>query len=100
VSGESKSGAPASADQALVASQSSRSVSTEGFDPSRWQPIETAPHEEWINTILIARDKGNRKPMAAVFDGENWRCLSITGMQIYVNPTHWMPLPDPPEERK
>lgn len=61
-----------------------------------WQPIDTAPKQEWINTVLVSRDKGNECVMAAVFDGDVWRALTITGLMVFRDPTHWMPLPPPP----
>jgi hypothetical protein len=62
-----------------------------------WQPIATAPREEFIHTVLIARDNGNRCVMPAFFDGENWRSLCLGGPMTFADPTHWMPLPEPPE---
>lgn len=62
-----------------------------------WQPIETAPHEEFIHTVLIARDHGNRCVMPAFFDGENWRTFGIIGgPMVFTEPTHWRQLPEPP----
>jgi hypothetical protein len=87
-------GASARADQALVASQSSPTVSTEGFDPSRWQPMETAPRdgtrflgcEPGYGVFIVSWQK-HRGPVDEV-DGRGW--LAGEG------PTHWMPLPEPP----
>lgn len=61
---------------------------------SEWQPIETAPKDEtpvllWANT---RRDREYSHWIGA-FDGENWRD-EVEGH--FLQPTHWMPLPDPP----
>lgn len=66
-----------------------------------WQPIETAPKDR---PILVARGEY----MAVVewedyavelCDGVGWRDMGDMGWggMIGVHPTHWMPLPDPPE---
>lgn len=62
-----------------------------------WLPIETAPTEyEYVEVVLLCREGKPRSVMPAVYDGFNWRSLSVAGMLEYVNPTHWQPLPDPP----
>lgn len=63
-----------------------------------WQPIETAKPVEFIDVVLLARDHGasSARAMPAVWDGENWRALTIAGTMIYRDPTHWQPLPPPP----
>ena len=56
-----------------------------------WQPIETAPHN---SEIIIGSDKCVKSyPMW--FDGNKWVAPYI----FNPNPTHWMPLPKPPEEK-
>lgn len=61
-----------------------------------WQPIETAPREEFINLVLLGRDTGNGGVLPCIFDGEKWLAVSIAGLMPYRDPTHWMPLPEPP----
>lgn len=68
-----------------------------------WQPIETAPRDEWIlvyyppfKETVLARNitPGN--------DNRNtkwgWQILVTDGWRSYINdePTHWMPLPQQP----
>ena len=61
-----------------------------------WQDISTAPQTEWINIVIVARKGKKRSAMPAVFDGKNWRALSLVGMMPYDKPEIWMPLPEPP----
>lgn len=68
-----------------------------------WQPIETANLEEleFVRVVLVGRSTSkNGAVMPAIWDGEKWQGLSIVGMIAYQNPTHWMPLPAPPEVSK
>lgn len=78
---------------------------------SDWQPIETAPRDG--RTVLVFG-----KPDNLIFDGNllvtfnvasshtaHWDhideafCLSGgSWLGPFVEPTHWMPLPDPPED--
>ena len=83
-----------------------------------WQPIETAPKDEWI---LVYQAHGQHGGM--VFTGghcyvvkwaygnEFWydkssNILEIQDMKDHATtyftcvPTHWMPLPEPPEPNK
>ena len=60
----------------------------------RWQPIETAPTDATPVLILAA---GRIRPALM-----NWgRWFEDTGQwrspRIHDKPTHWMPLPEPPE---
>ena len=80
---------------------------------TKWQPIETAPKNEWIlchydervtsldtswhwgeedcrSFIMMRKGKGYRRG-----GGDNW-CSSDD--EFLIEPTHWMPLPEPPNE--
>ena len=62
-----------------------------------WQPMETAPKD---GTIVLGYDrkakKWNVKFMTyhTTMTGGYWRNEVVTGV---FNPTHWMPLPEPPK---
>ena len=78
-----------------------------------WQPIETAPKDgtsvllwaSWLDDPVIARYsyqsgyaescwEGTFDGAAALeSQGDTW-----TDEHEVINPTHWMPLPDPPKE--
>jgi hypothetical protein len=55
-----------------------------------WQPIETAPRNEFSDLILFGPD--------GVFAGQWWEGGWVNSMQEWVDlpPTHWRPLPPPP----
>jgi len=64
-----------------------------------WKPIETAP-KDWSNVILANVDDWNESVQGYYdCDAECWR--SMSGIETEHNgecyPTHWMPLPNPPE---
>ena len=79
-----------------------------------WQPIETAPRD--ATAILVMRDiwPGARSGRAEECNGRNtyvaawwpderggqgaWICYmdAVLDPECPVEPTHWMPLPDPP----
>jgi hypothetical protein len=65
-----------------------------GAEPRQgWQPIETAP-KGWDGTqLLVADDQGriNRAFWYGSLEDGHW--MMVGGQW---EPTHWMPLPDPP----
>lgn len=69
----------------------------------KWQPIETAPHD---GTIVLGVTIQAQRPTACItwFTGYQW--LSTGKPDKFVVqphgwwPTHWMPLPPPPEPAK
>lgn len=78
---------------------------------SDWQPIETAPEDEQILVWSPAEsrwDNGMAAPVWTVVksvmeDGEADFFIEHDGDGGYMSwqsahPTHWMPLPDPPEQ--
>lgn len=58
-----------------------------------WQPIETAPKDG--TRVLTFRVKFREAMAVAWFDGEEWRPVHGSA---WPDPTHWMPLPEPPKE--
>lgn len=81
----------------------------EGTGMMEWQPIETAPKDG--TPILVWNGPANygyytapdqmgtaRWDRQAFTDGEMcwWACDCCDGVTTY-NPTHWMPLPEPPK---
>ena len=68
---------------------------------SEWQPIETAPDDGTLVLVssregiwISARKKGRRTADGyGPFDGCDW----YMGDSRSAAPTHWMPLPKPPE---
>ena len=71
---------------------------------TEWQPIETAPKN---GTPILIWD-GNTQCVARMefwFTGHegSWVCIGASGYECSSNfdsPTHWMPLPERPLERK
>lgn len=72
---------------------------------SEWQPIETAPRDGtavllyepdcWMHPVWVAQwERGG------TYYREGWRCfVAADGEEVLhpEKPTHWMPLPEPPE---
>lgn len=61
---------------------------------SEWQPIETAPNDEGI---LVAYDSGIISLVDADDNDFCWRPYDGIRTPGREAPTHWMPLPDPPQ---
>jgi len=61
-----------------------------------WQPIETAPERVDI-LILVQTRVGVQVEQVEMVDGHYFRLYGVSAE--YHNPTHWMPLPKPPEEK-
>ena len=72
---------------------------------SEWQTIETAPYEEPLLTIN-ASVPGAIIPWVGSRDEDGWTSFNMvfeTYAASYMphrkfSPTHWMPLPAPPEQ--
>jgi hypothetical protein len=64
-----------------------------------WQPIETAPkHAEFQGVLVYHLIRGEGLVDRARLYGDVWRVADWSEDQIF--PTHWMPLPPPPETAK
>ncbi len=78
---------------------------------SDWQPIETAPKDG--STILLCVSNSEREPVIVTglwvteaMDWSGWPITEPTWREVWChfqlasdgdNPTHWMPLPTPPQ---
>jgi hypothetical protein len=56
-----------------------------------WQPIETAPRDG--TTVLAWCDEWKHARTAWAYESDQWQAAPPSIFQ----PTHWMPLPAPPE---
>ena len=70
---------------------------------SEWQPIESAPKDGTL--VLLFVPKGVDAPVSiGCYDGDSladsWLVMEPDFMASWCIPTHWQPLPTPPEERK
>lgn len=74
---------------------------------SGWQPIETAPRngtiiDVWLGTAdlddvaFYCGPSGSRRAADWVWVGGKFRPAMGLQMPVSVEPTHWMPLPEPP----
>ena len=63
-----------------------------------WQPIETAPKDgAWV--FLYWRSMSlTLYPLVAFWEGEDWQTVGDFGLVGGDTPSHWMPLPAPPEQ--
>jgi hypothetical protein len=72
------------------------------LDERRWRPIESAPKDEF----LIGWSASWNRPHQAIFCAEvsrrkrRWAFSSLPGSELGDPPTHWMPLPEPPESKE
>lgn len=75
---------------------------------SGWMPIETAP-KDGTDVLLCGGEMGDtmsfevyplKRTVLGYWDGSLWNCGNSGGHDEYyvlVGPTHWQPLPEPPE---
>lgn len=61
---------------------------------SEWQPIETAPKD---THILVGPTKRMGICVAIFTDLDGWETETPSQYWSIYTPTHWMPLPAPPE---
>ena len=58
-------------------------------EPMKWIPVTERLPDVWEKVITFDKDEGVR---------ENWRCGDKTSWSRGYHVTHWMPLPQPPED--
>ena len=66
---------------------------------SKWQDISTAPRDWQIKVLLSHQDYQNSVTCSVGWWSDNfeeWQTYDIGG-RTDIQPTHWMPLPQPPE---
>lgn len=63
---------------------------------SQWRNAETAPPQEPGEYIVMI--KGGANATTLLYDGGLWFEEDEEGWQTYYDVTHWLPLPEPPEE--
>lgn len=63
---------------------------------SEWQPIETAPKD---GTRVLLFRRGWAESVSVGWWGGLWETWNVAGgiTSEFVHPTHWMPIPEPPE---
>jgi hypothetical protein len=61
---------------------------------AEWQPIETAPHT--LGPHLLWGRGWDRPDLCVQLTRGRWH--HVTGQAVVLPPTHWMPLPAPPQE--
>ena len=59
----------------------------------QWQPIETAPKHD-LETLILYSSEGVQMGWFSAFH-KCW--LTTEGKDVWAEPTHWMPLPEPPK---
>ena len=65
---------------------------TDAFTKARWIPVEERLPEEGVRVLVF--DKAFRQPeMGTYYAADGWGGDEIA----MLDPTHWMPLPEPPE---
>ena len=62
----------------------------------KWQPIKTAPNNQ--RDILVFCSDTKEQFVAFKFEEGLYQFASYDGVSIACEPTHWMPLPESPEE--
>ncbi len=66
---------------------------------SEWISVEDRLPEEIIEEIIVCRDKDCIASMAARYIGGEFITYGAFGADMpFKNPTHWMPLPEPPKK--
>lgn len=62
---------------------------------SKWRPIETAPKQQW--TWIIVYAPGEAWDLPGIVSPCQWHPDAGFCVDELRDPTHWMPLPEPPK---
>ena len=63
----------------------------------KWQPIETAVPTDKMDALGYGRLRGDKHPRIAIMTWSDWvGAWAVNALPF--EPTHFMPLPPPPEE--
>jgi hypothetical protein len=62
---------------------------------NEWQPIDTAPMQEYV--ILWSPAEPEGKVLVGYLSGRNQWYDESNGLHIDPAPSHWMPLPEAPK---
>lgn len=75
-----------------------------GDSMNEWQPIETAPKDGTRILAFYPKEEENYKILSVALIYRKWRLCPDGGydfeFEIVGDPTHWMPLPNPPKQEK
>lgn len=64
---------------------------------SEWISVEDRLPRPLLEVVLVSRVKGVSAVMPARFDGDKFMVSDMfCRNQEFASPTHWMPLPEPP----
>lgn len=80
------------------------------LEARQWQPIETAPKDRIFDAWLGDAEEqdvefyctpGTRRSPAWIWSAGRNKFVPVGGLDVpvFVHPTHWMPLPAPPQEK-
>lgn len=65
------------------------------MNTNEWQPIETAP-KDGTDILVYEKYKDSEYIVVASNHGFYW---AFDDRDTEINPTHWMPLPEPPKTK-
>jgi hypothetical protein len=74
--------------------------------PEKWQPIATAPDDQFLIVVGPGREVSVAWLAKQCFRGPHWHAAWYAAdwddrcENSIVHPTHWMPLPDPPSHEE
>ena len=64
---------------------------------SQWQPIETAPKRDGAHILLFGNSPGSIECIFVAAWDDPWEGFREVYGGEFIDATHWMPIPPPPE---